>query len=221
MQRFIARQNLERFQRFLANELDDAARRYLQHKIRETRRELALLDAAADGLVPKLIIGPDPNRTLGLRTLSRRFQAEFEQAAHPYLLLDPRPGLRIVDTNDAYSHATMTDRVKVAGEKIFDVFPDNPEDPTADGVGNLYTSLQIAAETERPHEMAIQHYDVRDPLGRFVTRYWKPVNTPILDDEDRLLFLLHHVEDVTDQVLRKRGRDMIGLPPEIVPNAMI
>lgn len=214
MQRFIARQNLERFRRLLTSQLDDATRRYLQHKISETRRELALLDAAAEGLTAKPTAGLNPNCPFGLHTLGRRFQVEFEQAAHPYLLLDPRPGLHIVDINDAYSRAAMVDRSKVTGEKLFDVFPDNPDDPTADGVSNLYASLRIAAETGRPHEMAIQHYDVRDPSGRFVTRYWKLVNTPIRDDDDRLLFLLHHVEDVTDEMPRERARTLIGLPRE-------
>jgi hypothetical protein len=31
--------------------------------------------------------------------------------------------------------------------------------------------------------------------------YWQPVDTPIHDKDGRLTFLLHHVEDVTDQVL--------------------
>jgi hypothetical protein len=59
-------------------------------------------------------------------------------------------------------------------------------------------SLETAARTGRTHEMSLQRYDVRDAGGAFVTRFWKPEDTPIFDDQSRLLFLLHHVEDVTD-----------------------
>jgi hypothetical protein len=49
--------------------------------------------------------------------------------------------------------------------------------------------------------MAIQRYDIRDPSGEFVERHWQPINTPIHDKNEHLVFLLHHVEDVTEQVL--------------------
>jgi hypothetical protein len=49
----------------------------------------------------------------------------------------------------------MTSRHRLAGERLFDVFPDNPDDPPADGVSNLYASLRIAAETGQPHAMKI------------------------------------------------------------------
>lgn len=205
MQRFIARQNLARFQHLLAGEPDDGMRLFLQQKILETQRELALLNARADGLTARFAIGPSPNRSAGLGRLDRYFQAEFERGTQPYLLLDPRPGLRIVDVNDAYSHATMASRPKVAGERLFDVFPDNPGDPAADGVANLYASLSIAVEMGRPHEMRLQRYDDRNSSGQFVERYWRPRNTPIFDEDHRLLFLLHHVEDVTEMVLRQRS----------------
>jgi len=50
--------------------------------------------------------------------------------------------------------------------------------------------------------MAVQRYDVRDPNGTFVERHWQPVNTPVHDHAGQLVFLLHHVEDVTDHVVR-------------------
>jgi hypothetical protein len=80
-------------------------------------------------------------------------------------------------------------------------FPGQSGRPTADGVSNLYASFKIAAETGRPHAMQAERYDVRDQSGAFVERYWRPVNTPLLDQEGRLIYLLHHVEDVTSEVL--------------------
>lgn len=65
----------------------------------------------------------------------------------------------------------------------------------------LYASLRTAAQTRRPHEMTIQRYDIRDEEGRFIERYWRPVNTPVIDDDGKVVALLHHVEDVTQAVL--------------------
>jgi hypothetical protein len=94
----------------------------------------------------------------------------------------------------------MVDRLRIAGDRLFDVFPDNPDDPLADGVSSLFRSLTIATETGRRHTMAVQRYDVRDPDGRFVERFWQPENTPLFDEDGRLVALLHHVEDVTGRV---------------------
>jgi hypothetical protein len=103
-----------------------------------------------------------------------------------------------VDINDAYARATMTRRAAVVGRPIFEVFPDNPDDPCADGVSNLYASLCAAADSRRPNAMPIQRYDIRDAGGRFVERYWRQLNTPMFDFEGRLNYLLHHAEDVTE-----------------------
>lgn len=50
--------------------------------------------------------------------------------------------------------------------------------------------------------MAVQRYDIRDASGTFLERYWQPINTPIHDAHGELVFLLHHVEDVTEQMAR-------------------
>ena len=81
------------------------------------------------------------------------------------------------------------------------MFPDNPEIETADGVSNLFDSLRIVVETGQPHAMSVQRYDVRDCAGAFIEKYWQPINTPVQDHDSRLICLLHHVEDVTAEVL--------------------
>jgi hypothetical protein len=82
------------------------------------------------------------------------------------MLLDPAPGLHIVDINNAYAQATFTSRNDVVGQSLFEIFPDNPDDELADGVSNLYASLRTVVKTGQPHVMAIQHYDIRNPQGQ-------------------------------------------------------
>lgn len=161
----------------------------------ETRRELAVLSAdmmGAQAHLGQFAPGGPPVR--GDRKL---FRDLIEESVQLYMVIDPRPGLHIVDINDAYSAATLTSRRQAAGGKLFDVFPDNPDDPGADGVGNLFESIQRAAQTGRPHTMAVQRYDVQDTGGWFVEKHWQPINTPIFDETGRLVFVLHQALDVT------------------------
>ena len=135
------------------------------------------------------------------QSIRQQFQSEFDASPHPYMLLDPAPGLRIVDINDAYARATLTNRDDVVGRSLFEIFPDNPDDALADGVSNLYASLRAVVKTGQPHAMAVQGYDIRDPAGQFVERHWQPINSPVHDRDGILIYILHHVEDVTADVL--------------------
>ena len=129
------------------------------------------------------------------------FQALFEAAPGCFLVLDPQLGIAAV--SDAYLAATMTERADIVGRHLFDVFPDNPDDPTADGVAKLGASLQRVIEHLRSDTMDDQKYDIRRPDdqgGGLEVRYWSPVNTPVLDGSASLVYIIHRVEDVTDRV---------------------
>jgi len=134
------------------------------------------------------------------------FRQLFESAPGLYLVLDPE--LRIVAVTNAYLKATMTAREQILGRDIFDVFPDNPNDSIADGVSNLRASLSRVISTLKPDTMAVQKYDIRKPAsdgGEFEVRYWSPINSPVLGKDDRLAYIIHQVEDVTEWV---RARDL-------------
>jgi signal transduction histidine kinase len=113
------------------------------------------------------------------------------------------PSLEIVAVSDAYLRATLTQREEIVGRGIFEVFPDDPNDPEASGVHNLNASLQRVLATGRPDSMAVQKYPIRLPEeqgGGFEERYWSPVNTPVHDHHGRLVNIIHRVEDVTDYI---------------------
>lgn len=126
----------------------------------------------------------------------------FDAAPSPCLVLDAR--LVIVAVNEAYLAATATDRNALLGRPIFEAFPDNPDDPTADGVCNLRRSLETVLTTGQANTMALQRYDIpidrNDVKEHFVERYWSPVNAPVLGSDGRLTHIIHRVEDVTEFV---------------------
>jgi light-regulated signal transduction histidine kinase (bacteriophytochrome) len=128
--------------------------------------------------------------------MSVDFRTLFELVPGRYVVLSP--GYLILAATDAYLAAAMQPRESIIGRALFDVFPDNPGNPAADGVRNLRTSLDRVRATKRFETMPIQRYDVRGPGGEFEEKYWRPSNTPVLDEEGELTAIIHAVDDVTD-----------------------
>ena len=167
------------------------------HIVEETRRELAVFAAEMMGAQAYLGQFAQHGRPIQLsRAERRRLLQLIDASGDPYMVIDPRPGLRILDVNDAYAAQTLTQRSRIAGDRLFDVFPDNPDMPGADGVSNLFESLQRATQTGQRHVMVRQRYDVRDARGGFVERHWLPTNTPVFDERGSLLYVLHHAVQV-------------------------
>ncbi|MFD9501291.1 PP2C family protein-serine/threonine phosphatase [Streptomyces sp. NPDC060035] len=113
------------------------------------------------------------------------------------------------DTNEAYVQTSGRTRDQMIGRYLFDVFPDNPNDPAATGRRNLQGSLLRVAATGERDAMALQRYDVECPdrPGRWEERYWSPVNAPVLGPDGRVALLLHRVEEVTELIRARGGRD--------------
>src|SRR5262245_45673314 len=84
------------------------------------------------------------------------FRMLFEAA--PGLHLALTPDLRIAAVSDAYLRATRTHRDAILGREIFDVLPDNPQDPAASGVRNLRASLERVLRQRAADAMAVQKY---------------------------------------------------------------
>jgi PAS domain S-box-containing protein len=150
-------------------------------------------------------------------TMDPNFRALFESAPGLYLVL--APDLTIVAVSEAYLRATMTGRDEILGRGLFDVFPDNPDDPTATGTQNLRASLDAVRRDRVANAMAIQKYDIRRPEsdgGGFEERFWSPFNSPVLNSKGELEYIIHRVEDVTEIVrLKQLDSDQRRLAAEL------
>lgn len=137
------------------------------------------------------------------------FRLLFESVPGRYLVLTP--DLAIIAVSDAYLQSTFTTREAILGRALFEVFPDDINDPTATGVRNLGASLAYVQQERAADVMAVQRYPVRRPAltgGRFEERYWSPINVPVFDHEQKLAYIIHRVEDVTEFIyLRSRERE--------------
>ncbi|MET0981374.1 MAG: PAS domain-containing protein [Telluria sp.] len=132
-----------------------------------------------------------------------QFRLLFESAPGLFLVLTP-DHFRIVAASNAYLAATMVTREQIMGRTVFEVFPDNPDDEAAAGVAELRASLERVRQTGLLDVMAVQRHPIRRPPGEdggFELRYWSPINSPALDPDGSIVFIIHRVEDVTGYVL--------------------
>lgn len=149
-------------------------------------------------------LAPSPGATENPSVpVSPDYQAIFDASPTPLLVIAP-PDWIIVAANEARLKATDTTREQNLGRKLFDVFPEDPSHPEADGVRNLSSSLAQVLATKKADLMAVQRYALSDASGVFVERWWNPINIPVLDRDGEVALVIHRVEEVTDLV-RLRG----------------
>lgn len=133
------------------------------------------------------------------------FRSLFESAPGFFLVLTK--DLVIVAVTDDYLKATMVNRENIVGKYLFDVFPDNPSDESADGVRNLTDSLTRVLRYKMTDWMPVQKYDIRKSTGEYEVRYWSPVNRPVLNNKNEVEYIIHRAEDITELVTLKIGKD--------------
>jgi PAS domain S-box-containing protein len=81
-----------------------------------------------------------------------------------------------------------------------------PSDSEATGVANLTDSLNKVLSHKKPHEMAVQKYDIKRPNGDFEVRYWSPKNLPVLDTSGKVTHIIHCVTDVTQSITQSQNQ---------------
>lgn len=148
------------------------------------------------------------------------FARVFQQAPSRMLVVSPGVPFIIDAVNDAYLEVTFTRR-DIVGRPLFEVFPDNPREPSATGMRELTASLERALADRTSDVMPVLKYDIRDRSGTFVERHWTPVNTTLIGDDGTRLGIIHRCEDVTPfvregEVLRGEAA---GLRLEILTRA--
>ncbi|WP_329217497.1 SpoIIE family protein phosphatase [Streptomyces sp. NBC_01485] len=110
------------------------------------------------------------------------------------------PDLVYADANDDFLRLAGRTLEQLLGRYIFDVFPENPNDPAAAGMRETRASMLRVVATGERDTMALLRYDIEDPQRPGVWRehYWSPVNAPVLGSDGRVALVVHRVEEVTE-----------------------
>ena len=137
------------------------------------------------------------------------YQAIFEATPQMLLILAADADFTILAASDARLRITGTSRDETVGSPLFEVFRHNPDDPDElGGAGVLKASLERVLLSRRADLMSVTRYDLQRPTacgGGFEERYWRPINVPVLDAEGGVRYIIHQVEEVTDNVLLRNA----------------
>ena len=137
--------------------------------------------------------------------MTNRLQGEayneiFYNSPTSMLIIDvDAPLYSILDVNNAYLLATNTTREGLIGKPVFGVFPGNPTDNVSKNIESTIFSFEQAIKTRQTHVMSNYRYDI--PIAGtndFEERYWTASNTPVLDEDGKVIYFIHSPLNVTE-----------------------
>ncbi len=147
-----------------------------------------------------------------------QFKEFFEQTATEHVVMDT--DFTIVAASDSYLKVAMRSRENTIGRNVFDVFPDNPNDVSADGVSIIRGSFDRVLKHRSVVTLPVVKYDITRPEsegGGFVTKYWQPTNTPVFDEHHQVKYIITTVVDITEnQALTFQNEEKEARAAELV-----
>lgn len=125
-----------------------------------------------------------------------RLAAVFDATPVALLVFDRE--LVMVHANPAYLAAVGRTLEEIAGQRIFDVFPDDPSNP---GQARALRNVMLGA-IEHGHTQRLSEYpyDIPNAGGGFDRRLWNVTEVPIPGPDGRTELVVHYTEDVTEMV---------------------
>ncbi|WP_214225083.1 ATP-binding protein [Pedobacter sp. B4-66] len=125
------------------------------------------------------------------------------------------PSYTILEVNKAYLQSTNTKRDALIGKSVFAAFPANPIDHESKNIEQAIFSFNEAIRTKKPHTISNYRYDIPIPdTTKFEERYWTTANTPILDDDGNVMFLIHSPSNVTE-LFKLQEREKAGITDQV------
>lgn len=131
------------------------------------------------------------------------FKTIFEKSPGSLLVKGDAPHFTIVAASDTYLEVTSSTRETTIGKGFFEAFP---EDKTLADDTNARTVFTRVVETGQKVYVPAYRFDVYDPDTKNTgIRYWSCNNTPILDTEKKVAYILNTVVDITNEVNARKA----------------
>jgi PAS domain S-box-containing protein len=119
------------------------------------------------------------------------------------ILLADTPFYTIIAVSNDFVTTSGRKREEVIGKSHFEIFPENPADPSS-GAHSLQNSFDYILKHKTSHNIPLIQYDIPDGKGGFLKKYWKCVNAPVLDKKGEVAYVIHTSEDITEQILAEQ-----------------
>lgn len=110
------------------------------------------------------------------------------------------PVFTILATTAEYLQPSGKKKEAIYGKSIFEAFPVSPDQDNQEAASNLARSFTKVIETGKPDIMPEQRYDITNPDGVYSEYYWQATNTPVFDDDGKVIYIIHTAADITKMV---------------------
>jgi PAS domain S-box-containing protein len=127
------------------------------------------------------------------------FEKLFDLSPNAYMVLDGE--LRYVAANQAYREVTASRLEQLLGRNIFELFPNDPNDPGNVPAQMLRKSFERVLATGQRDHLAYIPYRVPKLVDGAVVeedRYWSATHCPVRDGAGRVRYILQNTVEVTD-----------------------
>lgn len=134
------------------------------------------------------------------------FRAVFEASPRPLLLMAAdAPKFTMLAINRAHAQAFNTTPQALQGLGVLEVFGATPEPAIVGFMEAIRISLERVMASRSTDQMSVRPYAVQSPDGDSVERYWTATNSPVLGPGGEVVQIVSAVQDVTGEVLERRG----------------
>ena len=89
---------------------------------------------------------------------------------------------------------------EVAGRKVLEALPNNPNDPDSTSNEVFRTFLERTFAEKAFLTKPVQQYDIEIPGQGWVEKYYMPAFSPVLDANGEAVYVIHAVTDITELV---------------------
>lgn len=126
------------------------------------------------------------------------YRAIFRAGATPHAVVTPQ--LLIADANDAYLAMAGLSREEVVGAELSQSLRADPGDEVGtDEAAKLLASLSQTLRSGKPDVIHVERYPLFDTGSvSSQVRYFAAINIPVLDEDGKVAWILHRVEQVTE-----------------------
>jgi PAS domain S-box-containing protein len=136
---------------------------------------------------------------------TERSLENYKSSNTPCLFLLPdSPKFTVIDANDAYLKVTGTQLSQIVGRNMFDIFPEAGGEDSQKRMKAFRSALENAFRLKKPSKVRLQRYDVKiNKKSEPIVKFWNSDTTPILDANNKVLYLVHSIVEVTEFVTQQ------------------
>lgn len=146
------------------------------------------------------------------RTVNTEIQLQelriFEAVPGNNLLIKAdSPRFTIMAASENFLNITEKSKDDLIGKGIFEGFPPNPDSPQ--DIEALIASFHEVMTIKKRLTLSVQRYDFPAEGNSFVNRFWRIVNTPVLNHQGDVAFIINTGEDITHEIMAGRQEKKI------------